>query len=167
MTPTKDSNIAWVEYAPSGRYSVVSYENGKEQSRHTLPIDKEIHGMAWDNLTEALYLIITDNDGMHIAKLEHDKLCPVTRSAYTTLSDLRAKDGKLYFGSIASSRDELHYLDLATGKEYQLSESSFGSFSPAPYDSNHIVATSYDRRGHLPVTQRVTTTREVEYRPHP
>lgn len=167
VTPTTDQSLAWVEYAPSGRYSVVSYANGEEQSRHNLPLDKEVHGMAWDNLTEALYLIITDNDGMHIAKLEQGKLCPVTRSAYTTLSDLRAKDGKLYFGSIASSRDEVHYIDLASGKEYQLSESSFGSFSPAPYDDKSIVATSYDRRGYLPVTQRITTNREVEYRPHP
>ena len=166
-TPTANNGLAWVEYAPSGRYSVVSYENDTEKSRHTLPLDKEIHGMAWDNLTEALYLIITDNDGMHIARFEDGGLCPVTRAAYTTLSDLRAKDGKLYFGSIASSRDEVHYIDLASGKEYQLTESSFGSFSPAPYDDERIIATSYDRRGYLPVTQRVTTTREVEYRPHP
>ena len=167
VTPTKGNGISWVEYAPSGRYSVVGYENGTEISRHGLPLEMEIHGMAWDNTTEALYLIITDNDGMHIAKFEEGELQQITRSAYTTLSDLRAKDGKLYFGSIASSRDEAHYIDLATGKEYQLTESSFGSFSPAPYDDKHILATSYDRRGYLPVMQRMSTDKEVEYRPHP
>lgn len=166
-TPTQEGTISWVEYALDGRYSVVSYKDGTEISRTTIERDKEVHGMAWDNTTQAIYLLITDDDGMHIAKLHNQTLLPVTRPAYTTLSDLTAKDGKLYFGSIASGRDELHYIDLATGKEYQLSTSSFGSFSPAPFDDKSVVAVSYDRRGYLPVTQSITTTHEVKHRPHP
>lgn len=166
-TPLDNSTLAWVEYDIDGSYSVVVGNNTKEISRTTLTKDKEIHGMAWDNTTQAIYLIITDDEGMHIAKLSDGKLQSVTRAAYTTLSDLRAKDGKLYFGSIHSGRDELHYVDLATGKEYQLSKSSFGSFSPAPYDTERVIATSYDRRGFLPVMQSMTTAKEIEYRPHP
>jgi hypothetical protein len=36
-----------------------------------------------------------------------------------------------------------------------------------PYDESRVVATSYDRRGYLPVMQDVTNISEVGYRPHP
>ena len=165
-TPTTKMGIAWVEFTSDGSYHVVNNSNIGKSYRTTLDLGSEIHGLAWDNTTEALYAIITDDDGMHISRIEANGSTPVTRAAYTTLSDLKAANGKLYFGSIASGRDELHCLDLETGKEYQLSTSSFGSFSPAPYDSCRVVATSYDRRGYLPVLQQIKTSREVEYRPH-
>ena len=166
-TPTSGHGIAWVEYTIDGSYHVVI--NGVSEIGKYIDIErgKEVHGMAWDNNTEALYLLITDDYGMHIARLTGDGLTPITRPAYTTLSDLRAKDGKLYFGSIASGRDEMHYYDLATGKEYQLSTSAYGSFSPAPYDDEYIVGTSYDQRGYMPVFQPMATATEVEYKPHP
>lgn len=166
-TPTRKSGMAWVEFTADGTYHIVHSTGSQAARRTSIDRDKEIHGLAWDNTTEALYVLVTDDGGMHIARVDTQGLKPVTRSAYTTLSDLKAKDGKLYFGSIASGRDELHCFDLATGKEYQLSTSAYGSFSPAPYDSLRVVATSYDKRGYLPVLQRIDTTREVEYRPHP
>lgn len=166
-TPTSGHGIAWVEYAWNGRYAIVI--NGKSTigNRVELPIGKEVHGMAWDDATEALYVIITDDDGMHIARVESEGLTQITKPAYTTLSALRAKNGRLYFGSIASGRDELHYYDLATCKEYRISTSSYGSFSPMPMDSTTVVATSYDRRGYLPVTQDMGDATEVIYAPHP
>lgn len=168
VTPIGNDAVAWVEYSMDGSYSVVMRGiDDKQQSLTTLPRGKEIHGMAWDNTTDALYMIITDDNGMHIAQLVNGELRATTRPAYTTLSDLRAKDGKLYFGSIASGRDELHYFDLASNKEYQLSTSSYGSFSPSPYNQTCVVATSYDKRGYLPVMQQLESATEVEYRPHP
>lgn len=167
VTPLDNDSVAWVEYSLDGSYSVVTCGGDELKTSTTLPRGKEIHGMAWDNETNALYLIITDDDGMHIAQMEGGELRTITRPAYTTLSDLRAKDGKLYFGSIASGRDELHYFDLSTNKEYQLSTSTFGSFSPSPYDSSSVIATSYDKRGYMPVKQQMESATEVEYRPHP
>lgn len=167
VTPTHDDKVSWVEYNINGSYTIVRDALADEPIRTTIADGKEIHGMAWDNSTDALYMIITDDDGMHIATLDNGELRAVTRPAYTTLSDLRAKDGKLYFGSIASGRDELHYFDIATGKEYQLSTSTYGSFSPAPYFDNSVIATSYDKRGYMPVMQTITTDREVKYRPMP
>ena len=166
-TPTEGHGIAWVEYTPDGRYTVV-VNGASDIARSTeLAYGSEVHGMAWDNATEALYLIITDDDGMHIASLTAEGITPVTRAAYTTLSDLVAKDGVLYYGSIASGRDELHMYDLSTEREYRLSTSRFGSFQPVPLDSGRVVATTYDRRGYLPVTQRLSDTVEVAYAPHP
>ena len=166
-TPTRKTGIAWVEFTADGSYHIVHNGGAQSKSRQTISRGKEVHGLAWDDKTDALYLLITDDDGMHIARLDESGTTPVTRPAYTTLSDLKAKDGKLYFGSIASGRDELHCYDLATNREYQLSTSTYGSFSPAPYDSTHVVATSYDKRGYLPVLQRIDTSRVVEYRDRP
>lgn len=166
-TPTVNHGIAWAEYTPDGRYSVVVHGAANIARRTELKYGSEIHGMAWDNTTEALYLIITDDDGMHIASLTAEGIAPVTRAAYTTLSDLVAKDGVLYYGSIASGRDELHMYDLAKGEEYRLSTSRYGSFQPVPLDSGRVVATSYDRRGYMPVTQSLGDAVKVEYAPHP
>ncbi|MBO7199531.1 MAG: hypothetical protein J6V26_05820 [Alistipes sp.] len=166
-TPTKGHGMALVEYALDGRYSVVVQGTSTIARRTELPYGSEVHGMAWDDATEALYLIITDDDGMHIARLDSAGITPVTRAAYTTLSDLVAKDGHLYYGSIASGRDELHMYDLARGEEYRLSTSRYGSFQPVPVDSSYVVATSYDRRGYMPVRQSVDDAVKVEYAPHP
>ena len=166
-TPTSGYGIAWVEYTPDGRYSVVVNGRANIARRTELAYGSEIHGMAWDNETEALYLIITDDDGMHIASLTEEGIAPVTRTAYTTLSDLVAKDGVLYYGSIASGRDELHMYDLSKCEEYRLSTSRYGSFQPMPLDSGRVVATTYDRRGYLPVTQSLSDAVKVEYAPHP
>ena len=167
VTPHKGHGVAWVSYSRDGRYTIIVTGERSYNDSIEIELGKEIHGMAWDNTTEKLYVIVTDDDGMHIARVENDGLHPVTRPAYTTLSDLRAKDGKLYFGSIASGRDELHYYDLATDREYRISTSKYGSFSPTPIDSTRVLATSYDYRGYLPVIQQMSDTLEVEYAPHP
>ena len=167
-TPTEGHGIAWVEYTPDGRYTVVVSGATDIEPRTPMPYGTEIHGMAWDNATKALYIIVTDDEGMHIARMVRGGAERVTRSTYSTLSDLRAANGKLYFGSIASGMDELHYYDLKEGKEYRISQSRYGSFQPMPYDDKRVVATSYDRRGYLPVMQDIEANRhEVFYRPSP
>lgn len=166
-TPTEGYGIAWVEYTPDGRYTIVVNGTAELDRRTEIAYGSEVHGMAWDSATKALYLIITDDDGMHIARLDGNGVVPITRAAYTTLSDLTAKDGRLYYGSIASGRDELHMYDLAAEREYRLSTSLYGSFQPAALDSCRVVATSYDKRGYMPVTQSVADAVEVAYVPHP
>ena len=73
----------------------------------------------------------------------------------------------LYFGSIASGRDELHSYDLTRGREYRLSTSKYGSFMPSPKDSTTLIATSYSREGYLPVVQSTEGAVEQPYAPHP
>ena len=166
-TPTEGHSIAWVEYTPDGRYTVVVNGATEIDERTPLPYGSEIHGMAWDDITQSLYIIVTDDEGMHLARVVKGGINSITRPSYSTLSDLRAANGKLYFGSISSGLDELHYYDLLKGKEYRISQSRYGSFQPMPYGNNRVVATSYDKRGYLPVMQDMAEPREVTYRPHP
>ena len=120
--------LAWVEYTPDGHYTIVAEDSLRQRTAWPMPGFSEVHGLAWDNATERLYTLVTDNSGMWIGRIEPGEgLQAVTRGAYITLSDLRAADGKLYYGSIASGRDEAHCFDLGEGREYRLSTSTYGS----------------------------------------
>ncbi len=142
-TWTAGGRLAWVEYAPDGGYAV---RRGDETLCRTEP-GCELHGLAWDDASQALYALVTDDGGMHIARVERGELRPVTRRAYVTLSHLRAAGGRLYFGSIASGKDEAHCLDLASGREYRLTQSRYGAFEPAPAGDS-LLLTLYDARGY-------------------
>lgn len=146
---------AWVEYLPDGRYAVVRTDAAGTESRTYAPFGSELHGLAWDDATEALYVLVTDDSGMWPGKVTEERIVPLREGAYVTLSDLRARGGKLYFGSIASGRDEAHCLDLATGEEFRLTTSAYGSFSPAPAEDGTVLVTGYDRRGYRVAVQIV------------
>ncbi|MFI3316685.1 MAG: hypothetical protein SNF93_03790 [Rikenellaceae bacterium] len=148
-TPIGDSarHIAYVEYDPSGRYSVVELGDDKVLKTIGIPFPNEVHAMAWDNTTERLYIIVTGDDGMWIEQQTEHGFAPITTPAYISLSNLTARDGKLYFGSIASGKDEVHSLDIASGTELQLSQSTYGSFQGSAVDSQ-LYMTTYDRFGY-------------------
>lgn len=149
-TPMEGS-LAWVEYAPEGRYTVVVGRDGKAEKRYPMPLLTEIHSLAWDNATRALYYIATDDSGMWIGTFDAGGAPrPITSGAYITLSNLRARDGWLYYGSIASGRDEVHGYDLREGREWQLTRSTYGSFAGVAADDGALLASTYTARGYCP-----------------
>ena len=147
-TPAEEL-MGWIAYRSDGVYELVvsDLETLEERERRAFPAGSEVHGLAWDGRSRAWYALLTDDDGMSIVRVDRAGLHRVTRPAYITLSDLRAQDGQLYFGSIASGRDEVHRYDLATGREYRISTSDYGSFDPAP-DGEGVLMTAYDARGY-------------------
>lgn len=164
-TPDDTGGLAWIEYNPSGIYSFHYRGSDKQEQTTQLPFGEEIHSLAWDNLTRRFYCIVTGDEGMWIASItEQHKIEALTRPAYITLSNLRAANGRLYFGSIASGRDEIHCYDIASDKEYQLTSSRHGSFDAAPTANGEIVLTTYDSMGYHPAIQREDKLlREVAY----
>lgn len=160
-TVVRDSLPAWVEYLPDGTYTVVRTDGAGGEVRCNAPQRSEIHGLAWDEVTEALYVLVTDNSGMWPGRVDADGVHPLREGAYITLSDLRAAGGKLYFGSIASGHDEAHCLDLASGREYCLTTSTYGSFAPAPASGDTVLVTTYSRHGYSVARQTDTTQREL------
>ena len=164
-TPDDEGGLAWAEYSADGIYTLHhEYCDGQHFS-FALPFGQEVHSLAWDNMTRCHYCIITGDEGMWISRITPEKeISQVTRPAYITLSRLRARDGKLYYGSIASGRDEIHCYDLTEGREYQLTESTYGSFDASPAKNGEIVLTTYDSLGYHPAMQRTDKVwREVEY----
>lgn len=142
-TPS-ERGLAWVEYRPEGRYRLL--ENGRTIC--TLPLGVELHGLAWDNATKAYYALLTDDAGMAPARLDQEGIHPLRRAAYVTLSGLTARDGKLYYSSIASGKDEIHCFDLmTTDLETRLTESAYGAFDGSP-SAEGLLLTTYSRRGY-------------------
>ena len=152
-TPISEHELAWVEYFPNGEYSIVrgnpAPRHEEEYLRVQIPSDIEIHGLAYDDYTRALYFIATDDSGMWLGRVGRNREVEhVTKGAYITLSDLRAKEGVLYFGSIQSGKDEVHCYDLRTDTEYRISGSTYGSFSPMPAKQDTVLMTTYNRYGY-------------------
>ncbi len=159
-TPMSDKRLAWVNYAPNGVYTIkqgyIDRRMRYEYEDVTIPSDIEIHGLAYDNYTKALYFLATDDSGMWLGRVgKNREIEQVTEGAYITLSDLRAKDGVLYFGSIESGKDEVHCYDLRTSREYRISTSTYGSFSPMPMEGDAVLMTTYNRYGYHLAEQAV------------
>lgn len=149
------SELGWVEYNYDGSYAVVVRRANGSRQRFAAPERAEIHGLAWDDATVAWYVIVTDDSGMWLGRIDSEKVHPITCGAYITLSNLRAGGGRLYYGSIASGKDEIHCYDLMARREYRITTSQYGSFDPAPAYGG-VLATTYDRRGYRPAAQAVT-----------
>lgn len=163
LYPTSsEEGLAWVEYRPEGRYALLV--EGVE--RVALPVGTELHGLAWEQTTKAFYTLVTDDAGMYLARIDSEGLHPLRQPAYITLSDLRAADGKLYYGSIASGRDEVHCYDLMARREYRLSQSKYGAFDPAPSPYG-VLMTRYERRGYAVARLEEPLMERIEQRTLP
>ena len=63
------ATLAWVEYAPDGRYAVVVRDDAGER-RMPVPVGCELHGLAWEERSQALYVLATDDSGMWLGRME-------------------------------------------------------------------------------------------------
>ncbi|MBQ5635057.1 MAG: hypothetical protein IIV10_01980, partial [Alistipes sp.] len=96
-------SLAWVEYRPNGTYAVALGLRKGKRTLATMPQGVELHSLAYDNQTHRLYFIATSDEGMWLGRVNQDgSYTRLTEAAYITISDLQAKDGVLYFGSIES-----------------------------------------------------------------
>lgn len=146
--------LCYVSYDLTGRFSIVRGVGGREAVLG-FPLGTEVCGLAWDDLTGKLYFTGLDDRGMWLGEtgVADGTYREITPARHITLSDLRAADGKLYYGSIASGRDEAHCFDPAAGIEYRLTGSAYGSFQPSPAaGGGRVAVTTYDENGyHLAV----------------
>ncbi len=172
--------LAWVEYDPAGSYTIKEGGQGNINNisaRHPRewPIADSIsvHGLAYEGKSGNFYFIALNDAGMWIGETDSsdsaqyasqsaDNIRQLTQPSRTTISNLTAGDGKLWFNSIASGKDEAHMFDLATGREYRITTSRYGSFAPSPTDDG-IVLTTYTPEGYLLSRQDSLTLHEVEH----
>ena len=164
-------NIAYVRYDYDGRYAI-ELRTPQGTVRHEFPDATEIHGLAWDNNTRYLYYIALSDDGMWIEGIDlaesGHRTIEVTAPSYTTIDNLTADDGMLYFNSIYSGKDEAHTIDLSTGRQYRISNSTYGSFWPSPSPTGEFVAlATYGRMGYSAAIQEVEYWDEIKQAPLP
>lgn len=110
-----------------------------------------LHGLAWDSTTRTLAMILLDERGMWLGAVTPQgdtlgEIRPLTQPSMVSLSSLTASNGSLYFGSIASGKDEVHTLSLLSGVEQRLTTSSLGAYAPAVRDTA-VVINTYTPRG--------------------
>lgn len=150
---TGEQMPAFVEYDYSGRYAI---RDGKRSI--AIPDTVSVHGLAYDR--GLFYFIGLSDSGMWIGSASHDAgIEMVTPPGHVTLSGLRAADGKLYYNSILSGKDEAYAYDLASGMQYRLTESRYGSFDPAPA-AEGVVVTTYTPDGYMLARQDAASGRE-------
>ncbi|MCD8072470.1 MAG: hypothetical protein LUE10_04730, partial [Alistipes sp.] len=145
---------AYIEYDRTGFYSIVT-----PSFRYDLSDSLSVHGFSYDRLTDAYYFLALSDCGMWIGtpneKTRVADIFMVTPPTYAALSDLRASDGKLYYTSIVSGRDEAHMFDPAQGKNYRITASRFGSFSPAPVPgTGDFTVITYTSEGYMLALQK-------------
>ncbi len=156
-----DGGYAMAEYNYDGSYSI---KHGDWSI--ALPDTVSVHGLAFDNATNGFYFIGLSDAGMWIGNVLRgdDSFTMVTRPTRSTMANLRAKDGKLYYNSIATGKDEAHMYDLAEGREYAITESKYGSFSPAPLGDGRVVMTTFSKDGYrLSVQDEGKVMKEVQW----
>lgn len=160
------NSLAWVEYCPDGSYRIVLGDLESHKILASMDHGVELHSLAYDNRTRKLYFIATDDSGMWLGRVNDDgTTSPLTKGAYITISDLRARDGVLYFGSIASGKDEVHCYNLTSGEEFRISTSKYGSFSPMPTPTGEVLMTTYDSEGYHLAHQKIDSTELVKVEP--
>lgn len=161
-----EPSLAWVEYRPDGVYQVALGDRRSRRIIATMPEGVELHSLSYDNKTCRLYFIATDDSGMWLGRVNDDTtITQLTKGAYITISDLRARDGVLYFGSIESGKDEVHCYNLASGEEFRISTSKYGSFSPMPTDEGEVLMTTYDSEGYHLARQKIDSASLVRVMP--
>lgn len=157
-----DDGLFCVDYRPDGTYGIK--RPAEKQRIIQMPDSVSLHGLAWDDITRRLYFIALSDGGMWLGQADADTGLwrPVTEPRHITLSSLRAGGGRLYFGSIASGLDEAHMLDIASGRQFRITESEYGSFSPAPLaDGKKAAITTYTKDGYMLAVQNIDSLYRV------
>lgn len=127
--------------------------------------DSSFNGLTWDNKTKTIYGIILDEQGMWIGGFNRRKKAfeEVTRPSYVTVNNLSATDGRLFFTSIMSGKDEVHSLLLDDKSEHKITLSQYGSVSSSlgsiwsqrTVNDSTMLMTTYSVKGYLPAKQTI------------
>lgn len=167
VTPLPDGSFATISNdVQSNSFIRITDSHFKnELQKFTFDRHTTLHSLTWDNTTQLLYFIALDDRGMWIGSLDRTtgRFDTIKAPSAVSLRELKAKDGVLYFGSIASGKDEIHTLNLDSMKEYQQTTSKLGSSNPSYDDQGGMLFTSYTGRGWAIARGTITDTTEVQW----
>ncbi|MFI3261319.1 MAG: hypothetical protein R3Y26_00270 [Rikenellaceae bacterium] len=167
VTPISDDKFALVVYDKQNNPSIDIFDKewNFEKTYSFDGDDDSILGLAFDEETSNLAYIIVDDRGMTIEAidLETSEKEIVHNSTYIVFSDLSAQNGKLYFGSTESGKDEVHVINLVTQKQYQLTSSKYGSFAGVGGSDSQVALATYTTKGYKLAEQKfdIDTLRKV------
>lgn len=158
FTPMGERGYAYMEYDVSNIPTIVVVDSDMQplQRVEVKGSESSLNGMAWDHKSQTLAIILLDDKGMRLSRVDLDteEIVDLTSPSYVTRRELSAADGKLYFTSISSGKDEVHMFDLEQGREYRLTSSKYGSFAGAA-KSDSLVMLTYSIDGYLMAEQAI------------
>lgn len=165
FTPMGDRGYAYMEYDIANRPSIVVTDGDMNELKRISPKGEEnsLNGMAWDKKSQTLAIILLDDKGMRLSRvdIEGGEIKDLTPPSYVTRKNLSAADGKLYFTSISSGKDEVHMYDLEQDREYRITSSKYGSFAGAA-EGDSLVMLTYSIDGYLMAEQAIEADSLVE-----
>lgn len=170
FTRYKDGGFLAVEYDKGNNPHIVIISSDYKVIRN-YPVegsDISFNGLCYDQTTDKIYGAVVDDRGTSLIKLDiaTGTIDNVTPSNYGTVTNLSAKEGKLYYTSIDSGKEEVHIYDLSDEKEYNLTTSRYGSQSSIALD-DQMLMTTYTVNGHMLATQKIEDLKECEWRKIP
>lgn len=155
------SRIAAIEYSEDNTPCLVIGDSLMKETRRWEigPVGTSVSGLAWDDATATLAAAIVDDSGMWIGRFDmsEGRFEHITPSSYVTVSELTAGGGRLYFSSIAHGKDEIHTLDLTTGREHRITSSRYGALSAAAPAGDTMTVVTYGSDGALLASQPLDT----------
>lgn len=158
LTPTKDG-FATVQYdsLTNGFVQLFDKEFNKV-GKINFDDMTSLHGLAWDEATESLGFIALDDRGMWLGAIKNGEVEVLREPSAVSLNDLSASDGKLYFTSIESGKDEIHSVGILDRVEVRLTDSKYGAINPYANDYNLYMAT-YSSKGWMLGRQKIDSLR--------
>lgn len=184
----EDENLFFISPYENNGFVAVSYDkmnephiillNSEFKKLKDFPVfgdDISFNGLSYDNVTKRIYTAIVDDRGTSIAwyNVEKQQLENLIPANYGTITNMTASDGKLYYSSIDSGKDEVHVYDLIAEREYQVTTSKYGSEASVPMSlwssgkqikSDKILLTTYTKNGYALATQQIRSLDELKER---
>lgn len=153
-----DNGFATVKNDSLSNGYIQFYDNNfKKLTQHHFTVPTTLHGLAWDDLTSTLSFIALNDSGMWIGSLQDGSVKVLRAPNVVSVSELRARDGQLYYGSIESGKDEIHSLDINSGVEVRLTQSKFGS-SQGSSDGKNLYLAGYTSKGYMIGKQQLSNS---------
>lgn len=130
--------------------------------------DISFNGLCYDPTTDSVYGAIVDDRGTSMIQINYvnGEAKNITPPNYGTITNLTANDGRLYYTSINSGKEEVHVYDLIKNKEYQLTTSRYGS-QASTANIYGVVMTTYTPDGYLLATQEEGAMNECQWQKIP
>lgn len=126
----------------------------KKLKSYHFDVPTTLHGLAWDWVSDKVGFIALDERGMWLGAIKDGKIEILRNPSVVTISELRSGNGKFYYGSIESGKDEIHAYDIASGIETRLTTSKFGAFQGFA-DSDELYMVTYGARGYMIAKQKI------------
>lgn len=170
FTPFAKKGFIAVEYDETNSPEIVQLDNNYNIiTKHPITgNDISFNGLCYDPTTDSVYGAIVDDRGTSMIQYNYvtGEIKNLTPPNYGTITNLTAKDGKLYYTSITSGKEEVHIYDLIQKQEYQLTTSRYGS-QASTATGNNVIMTTYTPKGYLLAIQGEGAMKECQWQKMP